>query len=400
MYGSCKSKAILTTCNSTLVYAIIEHPSPKTMNVLKPYAFKNEDAHTTKKLRHDDSRTAFMRDEGTIKFKMKEHQRMRGKSQVFPSYINDHFRTRATHTDQVAYLAETISHEMGLNMKLAEVIALAHDLGHTPFGHKGEVILDEIMQEKGYDGFDHNNQSYEICKRWGLSEEVLEGLKKHSSPHDPLTKRFLNDGKKPLLEAQVVDLADEIAYTAHDLEDGLRSGILKIEDVKKLKIWKRAEGIIEDPKDPIKYIQESVSAIVRILAKDMVKESEKAIETNNIKSVDDVRNSEHKLIRHSEEILGELKEAREFLMENFYKHSKVVNALKMADAIIKPLFEYYIENPKNMNSQNKMKRLEDGEDKILVVKDFVVGMTDQFAIDEAIKHNIITQQKVDEMSQM
>lgn len=341
-----------------------------------------------------------MRDEGTIKFKMKEHRRMRGKSQVFPSYINDHFRTRSTHTDQVAYIAEMVCYDMGLNAKLAEVIALAHDLGHTPFGHKGEEILDQIMKSKGFEGFDHNNQSYEICKRWGLSEEVLEGLKKHSSPHDPLTKRFLADGTKPLLEAQVVDLADEIAYTAHDFEDGLLSGILKIEDVKKLKLWKRIQEIVSEEKDEVKYIQSCTSAIVRILTQDLKIESNKAIEENNIQSVEDVRNADEKLIRHSEEILAELAEAREFLMENFYKHPKVVNALKMADAIIEPLFEFYLEHPEAMDSQNKLKQIEDGEDKVLVVKDFVVGMTDQFAIDEAIKHNIITQQEVYEMSKM
>ena len=370
------------------------------MNVLKPYAFKDEDAHTSKKLRHDDSRTAFMRDEGTIKFKMKEHRRMRGKSQVFPSYINDHFRTRATHTDQVAYIAETVCNEMGLNSKLAEVIALAHDLGHTPFGHKGEDILDAIMVKHGYKGFDHNNQSYYICKKWGLSEEVLEGLKKHASPHDPLTKRFLKDGKKPLLEAQVVDLADEIAYTAHDFEDGLMSGILKLEDVQNLKLWKRVKELVSEDEDEVKYIQSCTSAIVRILTQDLKEESEKAIEENNIKSVEDVRNAEEKLIRHSEEILEELAEAREFLKDNFYKHPKVTNALKMADAILEKLFNHYLENPKDMNSKNKMQRIEVGEDPVLVVKDFVVGMTDQFAIDEAIKHNKITQQEVNEMSKM
>lgn len=370
------------------------------MNVLKPYAFKDEDATPAKQLRHDDSRTAFMRDEGTIKFKMKEHRRMRGKSQVFPSYVSDHFRTRATHTDQVAYIAEMVCYEMGLNAKLAEVIALAHDLGHTPFGHKGEEILDEIMKAKGYEGFDHNNQSYEICRRWGLSEEVLEGLKKHSSPHDPLTKRFLTDGAKPLLEAQVVDLADEIAYTVHDFEDGLLSGILKLEDIQQLHLWKRVNELVQPDKDDVKYIQSCTSAIVRILTQDLKAESEKAIAANNIRSVEDVRNAEEKLIRHSKEILDELAEARDFLMQNFYKHPKVVKFLAMADAILEPLFEHYLKHPEDMNSKNKMKRIEDGEDIVLVVKDFVVGMTDQFAIEQAIKHNIITQQEVHEMSKV
>ncbi len=370
------------------------------MNVLKPYAFRDENSESAKKLKHSDGRTAFMRDEGTIKFKMKEHQRMRGKSQVFPSYLSDHFRTRATHTDQVAYLAEVVCYEMGLNAKLAEVIALGHDLGHPPFGHKGEDIMDEIMIEKGYDGFDHNNQSYEICKRWGLSEEVLEGLKKHSSPHDPLTKRYKNDGKKPLLEAQVVDLVDEIAYTAHDLVDGLRSGILKLEDVKKLKLWKRASEMVNENEDEVMYIQDSVSAIIKILTKDLKEESEKTIEENRIQTVEDVRNAERKLIIQSKETLEDLAETRKFLIDNLYNSPKVVNALKMADAILKPIFEHYLQNPQDMNSKNKQKRIDEGEDLVIVVKDFVVGMTDEFAIKEALKHNIITQQKVDEMSQM
>lgn len=370
------------------------------MNVLKPYAFRDEDSKSAKKLAPDDERSVFRHDEGVILFKMKEHQRMRGKSQVFPSYLSDHFRTRATHTDHVKYLAGTICEAMGLNYKLAEVIAMGHDLGHTPFGHKGEDILDVIMRNNGHDGFDHNNQSYEICKRWGLSEEVLEGLQKHSSPHDPLTNRYKTDGKKPLLESQVVDLADEIAYTAHDLEDGLRSGILKLDDVKNLKLWQRAEKIVIEPKDEVNYIQDCVSAIIKILTKDLKEESTKTIEANNIKSVEDVRNAQEKLIRHSEEILEELAEARKFLMDNLYHSEEVVGYLKIADEVMEPLFKHYQKNPQDMESRHTQERISEGEDMTIIVRDFVVGMTDEFAIKEALKHNIITQQKVDELSQM
>lgn len=370
------------------------------MNVLKPYAFRDEDSESAKKLAPDDDRSIFRHDEGVILFKMKEHQRMRGKSQVFPAYLSDHFRTRATHTDQVKYLAGTICESMGLNYKLAEVIAMGHDLGHTPFGHKGEKILDKIMRNKGYEGFDHNIQSYEICKRWGLSEEVLEGLQKHSSPYDPLTNRYKDDGKKPLLESQVVDLADEMAYTAIDLEDGLRAGILKLDDVKELKLWQRASEMVIEPKDEVNYIQDCVSAIIKILSKVLIVESENAIDENSIQSVGDVRNAEEKLIRHGREVIEELKEAQSFLMDNFYHSPEVVGYLKIADLIMKPLFELYLKNPQKMESRNTQERVEAGEDLVIIVKDFVVGMTDEFAIKQSLDHNIITQQKVDEMSQM
>jgi dGTPase len=371
------------------------------MQMLAGYAFKSKDSKTKPK----DERTVFHHDQDLITFS-EANDRMQGKSQVFPSYYHDHFRTRKTHTEQVRSIARSLSLLLRLNPQLAQAIAMGHDLGHTPFGHKGEKILDKILKEKGItEGFDHNKQSWRICKSLGLSEESLEGYLKHESPHDPNTNRYINEGPKPLLEAQVVDLADEIAYTAHDLKDGLKADILKLDEVKKLKIWQRAHEYAFDqepePADEVNYISKVVSAIVHVLISDVKEASVLNLRKNKIETVADVRKAQEKLITFSKAIIEELHEARVFLQEKLYNSSVVVNLLRIADHIIGPLFEFYLENPSEMKKHYSEKIIEgDEKNNLLVVRDYVAGMTDQFAINQALKHNIITQQQVDEMSKV
>lgn len=371
------------------------------MQILAGYAFKSKDSKTKPK----DERTVFHHDQDVILYS-EAHDRMQGKSQVFPSYYHDHFRTRSTHTDQVRSIAKGLCKLLRLNHELAEAIAMGHDLGHTPFGHKGEKILDKKLKEKGIaEGFDHNKQSWRICKNLGLSEESLEGYLKHESPHDPISNRYESDAPRPLLEAQVVDLADEIAYTAHDLKDGLKAGILKLDEVKKLKLWQRAHDFAfsdePEPADEVNYISKVVSSIVHVLMHEVKEASVENIKRNKIETVADVRNAKEKLITHSKEFLDDLKEAREFLVENLYNSAVVVKLLKIADHIIGPLFDFYLENPNEMQKHYSERIIEgDERNNLLVVRDYVAGMTDRFAIDQALKHNIITQQEVNEMSQM
>lgn len=371
------------------------------MQVLASYAFKSKDS----KKKPKDERTVFHHDQDLITYS-EANDRMQGKSQVFPSYYHDHFRTRKTHTEQVMSIAKGLCKIMRLNHELAIAIAMGHDLGHTPFGHKGEKILDTKLKEYGLEeGFDHNKQSWRICKALGLSEESLEGYLKHESPHDPNTNRYESEAPKPLLEAQVVDLADEIAYTAHDLKDGLKAGILNLNEVKKLKLWQRAhEFAYEDkpePADEVNYISQCVSAIVHVLIHDVKDASIANLKRNKIETVEDVRNANEKLITHSKKMLEELKEAREFLQKKLYNSEVVVKLLKIADHIVGPLFDFYYENPKEMKP-HYFQRIIEGDDKnnLKVVRDYVSKMTDGFAIDEALKHNIITQQEVNEMSQV
>jgi dGTPase len=368
---------------------------------LAGYAFKSKDSKT----KATDARTVFHHDQDII-YHSEANDRLQHKSQVFPSYYHDHFRTRKTHTDQVKSIAKDLCLEMKLNHELAQAIAMGHDLGHTPFGHKGEDILDAKLKEHGLkDGFDHNWQSFRICKKLGLSEESLEGLLKHESPWDPNSNRYKGDGPKPLLEAQIVDLADEIAYTSHDLKDGLKAGILKLEEVEKLKLWQRAKQFIskeyEDFEDEVEYISGAVSAMIKVLIQDVKSASVSNLKRNKTQNVEDVRNAEEKLITHSNEILEELNEARNFLYENLYISDTVVSLLKIADHIIGPLFDFYLENPDEMQPHYKKRIVEgDKNNNLKVVRDYVAGMTDRFAIDEALSHNIITQQEVDEMSKV
>jgi len=353
------------------------------------YAFKSKDSKTKAK----DERTVFHHDQDLI-YHSEANDRLQHKSQVFPSYYHDHFRTRKTHTDQVKSIAKGLCLVMRLNHELAMAIAMGHDLGHTPFGHKGEDILDAKLKEHGMkDGFDHNRQSHRICKKLGLSEESLEGMLKHESPWDPNTNRYKNDGPKPLLEAQIVDLADEIAYTSHDLKDGLKAGILKLEDVENLKLWQRAKSLISAQKNHEDYIYKCISAIIKVLIHDVKSASIDNLKRNKTQNVEDVRHAQEKLITHSKKIFGELNEARNYLFENLYKSETVVNLLKIADHVIGPLFDFYLKNPHEMQPNYKSDNPE-------VVRDYVAGMTDRFAIDEALRHNIITQQQVDEMSKV
>jgi len=379
-------------------------------NSLNDYAIKSKNSASKDDLPPTDRRMRFQRDMDQIR-NSGEFKRLAGKSQVFPVYVNDNFTTRITHTIRVFGGSIGICRSLGLNEDLAGSIALAHDLGHTPFGHKGEEIIDKKLREMGLKGFDHNNQSYEIAVKLGLSKEVQEGTLKHSSKCDPKTKRYKTDDDQPSLEAQVVDMKDEIDYVAHDLEDGLKSGIIHLEDVKKLKLWQKAEKVVEAEEgvveNEVKYIKACVSAMIHVLVNDLVDTSAEML--GPIKSVDDVKNARDKLIRLSDDMDGALTEAVDYLYKNLYYSPKVKGYLGIADKVMGGLFDRYQQNPDEIdndevmeNRERYIEEQEGDEEKVnaLLAKDYIATFTDRFAIKMALKHNIITQQEVDEMSQM
>lgn len=339
------------------------------------------------KEKEDLTRTPFQRDRDRI-IHSKAFRRLQAKTQVFVSYYGDHYRDRLTHTIEVSQIARDVARSLGLNEDLAEAMALAHDLGHPPFGHGGEYALDEIMREFGYH-FEHNEQSRRILEKLenmhpnfdglNLTVEVLDGLLKHEQSHHLAHIRFTTSAH---LESQVVDIADEIAYTNHDIDDGLRSGLITIRDMRKFKLWCRAEADIQKQYGKnidLKRLQSRViSRMISFMIHDLCRTSEANTAKARLKTVKDVRSHEGKIVDFSRSIKPELKELREFLMENFYYNPKVARQIEHGKKLLKKLFLYYIKKPQQLPDPFRS-AIKLGEAKEIVVKDYIAGMTDHYA---------------------
>ena len=319
-------------------------------------------------------------------------RRLEYKTQVFVNHEGDYYRTRLTHTLEVAQIARTIANALGLNADLVEAIALAHDLGHTPFGHSGEDALNELMLEEG--GFNHNIQGLRVVdlleERYldfpglNLTWEVREGIVKHSTAFDKAERieEFAPE-EMPTLETQVVDLADEIAYDNHDLDDGLTSGLIKESDLEKLKIWKNIYAIISKKyakidKDRKKYL--IIRSFIDIQVTDLIIETEKRIKQNKIQSYLDVKKQDIKIGSFSSSMQLLRKPLREFLIEKLYRHYRVVRMSSKAKRFIKELFNEYITNPAQLPPHIEKRISSDGVKRS--VCDYIAGMTDRYALDE------------------
>lgn len=335
----------------------------------------------------DEFRMCFQRDKERV-IHSKAFRRLDEKTQVVGPSLGDHFRTRLTHTLEVAQIGRDLARRLGLNEDLCEVIALAHDLGHSPFGHAGEDALNEIMSEYGVH-FEHNEQSRYIVEKLertypdfpglNLTIEVLDGLIKHQTSYDQSGKEFEFSAH---LEAQIVNFSDEIAYLSHDLDDGIRYKIFNINKIRGLKMIKRADEEIlkkygRQIEDPGIYVSRLVSTVIAILVNDLVLNTEKAIALNNINSVDSVKNYKGALARFSDEMKDDLSELREYLYENFYMHPAILSEHKKGHEMIKELFTYYTQNPHKFP---KLHRLNMEFPFEIAVKDYISGMTDRFLI--------------------
>lgn len=322
-------------------------------------------------------------------------RRLEYKTQVFVFHEGDYYRTRLTHTIEVSQIARTIAKVLKLNEDLVEAIALAHDLGHTPFGHAGEEILDELMKNHG--GFNHNLQTLRIVelleKRYpnfrglNLTWEVREGIAKHTSKYDTVIAAKIKDyepKKKPTLEAQVVDLADEIAYNNHDLDDGITSGLIREEDLETLTLWQEVNNEIQEKygtvDEKIKKYQR-IRLLISRLIENLIAQSQKNISDHAIRSVDDVRNADKKIIAFSDDMFTRIEPLRRLLWENFYNHYRIVRMAEKARRFITALFNAYIDKP-NMLPQAFQKHIKTKEDTPIIVCDYIAGMTDRYALDE------------------
>ncbi len=339
-----------------------------------------------------ETRNAFQRDRDRI-IHSTAFRRLEYKTQVFVNHEGDLFRTRLTHSLEVAQMARGIARTLHLHEDLTEAIALAHDLGHTPFGHAGQDALNECMRDFG--GFEHNLQSLRVVEKLelryaefdglNLTFEVREGILKHCSVKNAkllgdVGQRFL-DKTSPSLEAQLTNYADEIAYNNHDIDDGLRSGLISIEQLSKVELFARNLAIVKDkyPKlEQKRLIHETVRRMINTLVVDLCTHSANNIEQHQPKNIADIRQLPQ-LIGFSKEIADQNQKLKQFLRKNLYHHYKVNRMSAKAARIVRELFTAFFENTGLLPDEFQVYA---ELDKARAVADYIAGMTDRFAIRE------------------
>jgi len=354
------------------------------------------------------TRTPFERDRDRV-IHSSSFRRLKGKTQVFVSHEGDHYRTRLTHSLEVAQIARSVARRLGLNEDLAEACALSHDLGHPPFGHTGEDVLHDKM--KDYGGFDHNAQTIRVVTKieqiypnfdgLNLSWETLEGTVKHNGPLIKSAQEYknlapvwrsINDGFDLMLtswasvEAQVAAVADDIAYNNHDLDDGLHAGIFTIDDVSNEVPWvgEVFEQVAKTyPKVSDARIRgEAVRRLIGAWVTDLVTESQRRLEKHKPECADDVRNLGEAVVAFSDEKLARAGTLRKFLYTKMYRHWKVNRARSQARRILGELFEVFINEPDTLPPLWQNVDFDNPERLHRQVCDYIAGMTDDFAIDE------------------
>lgn len=320
-------------------------------------------------------------------------RRLEYKTQVFVNHEGDLFRTRLTHSLEVAQIARTIARLMHLNEELVEAISLAHDLGHTPFGHAGQDALNDCMKHDG--GFEHNLQSLRVVDKLeeryaefdglNLCYETREGILKHCSPMHArqlgdVGERFLKH-LQPSLEAQVANLADEIAYNNHDVDDGLRSGLISIEQLEEVDLFARHLDEARSRYPALtgrRMVNETVRRMINTLVLDLVHTSEASIREAGVQSLREVREA-GPLVAFSNEIREGQLQLKQFLRRNLYRHYKVVRMTKKAERIITDLFDAFFQEPRLLPQEHQERA---AADKARTIADYVAGMTDRYAVRE------------------
>ncbi|MDD3471234.1 MAG: deoxyguanosinetriphosphate triphosphohydrolase [Syntrophaceae bacterium] len=340
-------------------------------------------------------RTSFQRDRDRI-IHSKAFRRLEYKTQVFAYYEGDHYRTRLTHTLEAAQIARSIAQYLGANEDLTHAIALAHDLGHTPFGHAGEQALHALMRDFG--GFEHNRQSLRVVDSLetrypdfpglNLTFETRSGIIRHSTIYDNAPEEDLKDFSntpQPSIETQIVNRADEIAYSCHDIEDGLRSGFFEETDLEELELWTFITSIVKEfctlsDKDTFRY--QCIRILIDRLIRDLVDRTNENLERTLVNSPEAVMNLEFALVNFSKKMLGWKKQLDEFLYAKFYTHHKLMRMQYKANRLLTDLFTEYVERPFQL-PPGVQKRIKEGtEPRERIVCDYIAGMTDRFALNE------------------
>jgi len=367
-------------------------------NHLKPYAIKSINSKGRIYNEKENSiRSPYQRDRDRI-IHSSSFRRLKHKTQVFVNTEGDHYRTRLTHSMEVSQISRTLARSLGLNEDLCETLSLSHDLGHTPFGHAGEEVLNQCMERHG--GFNHNIQTLRIVtllenkyyKFFGLNLtiETLDGLIKHNGPvknlnlYNAILKKNLFKNKIvfhafPSLEAQVAAISDDIAYNNHDLEDGLRAGLFTIEKFNSIpfvsKLINKHVNNIKNYRREI-IINQIVRELINVMVVDVINTTNRNLKKYNPQSIKDIYKQDHLIVDFSDKIKKVDMQIKDFLRHNMYNHKKVIINTNKGKRIIKVLFNYLSKNPKKYINDELLKK----ELKERVVADFIAGMTDRYAI--------------------
>lgn len=357
---------------------------------LAPYGMRSKDTKGRAYLDAEpEYRTTFQRDRDRI-LHTTAFRRLEYKTQVFINFEGDHFRTRLTHTLEVAQIGRTLARALGGNEDLVEAICLAHDLGHSPFGHSGETALARLMKDFG--GFDHNKQSLRIVteleQRYpefpglNLSWEVREGMVKHESEYDISDARDYNPELRGNLETQIANVADELAYTTHDLDDGLRSGMINLQSLEGVALWEilretfNWRGSILADMERHRMIRH----LVGLLVTDMVKGTDARIKESKVNSAMDIQKLKHNVVGYTEEMKRRNRELKDLLYKKLYRHYRVVRMQVKAEHIISDLFNAYRTEPATLPDHVQFFIEKRGLERTIC--DYIAGMTDRYAIEE------------------
>lgn len=340
----------------------------------------------------DAFRTGFQRDRDRI-VHARAFRRLQGKTQVFIDGEGDHFRTRLTHTVEVAQVARTVARRMGLNEDLVECVALVHDLGHPPFGHRGEDMLASLMERHG--GFEHNRQGLRVVEELevrypehlglDLTYEVRESIVKHGSKYDPakVEARF-GPGERPLLEAQLTDLIDSVVYDCHDIDDGLRGGYIELGQLATVPLWDAVwrEAIDNSPRSaPSKLILDrALRNLMDAMIDDACASTAGRLAEDGVAGLAAVRAATRPLVVHSPSFTAGKRELERFLFENLYRHHAVNAAFHRARRVLAELFAFWTAHPDALPPEHAARVGPVGLHR--AVADYLAGMTDRFALDE------------------
>ena len=362
--------------------------------MLAPYAVRVENSRGRRfpEASHP-YRNDFQRDRDRV-IHARAFRRLEAKTQVFTRRYSDHFRNRLTHTIEVAQISRTIAAQLHLNVDLVEALALVHDLGHPPFGHAGEKALDAAMRQQGF-SFDHNLHALRIVEDFevryaafrglNLTFEVREGIIKHSRDYPaeqfPELHEYLLD-QRPPLEAQLIDLTDEIAYDTADLDDGYEAHLLSLEEIRSgvpvfERCYREVERLYPDTIEKLKF-NEALKRVFDRLVSDLICETATRVERSGARSVEEVRSQPHRLAFFSSGVDGERRQLKDFLYRTLYFSPALQPEKEDAERVIKELFEFWMQHPESLPASYQEKR----EPLARVVCDYIAGMTDTYIIEQ------------------
>ena len=356
---------------------------------LAPYAMRSRDSRGRRFHEEEHAqRTRYQRDRDRV-VHSSSFRRLEYKTQVFVNHEGDNYRTRLTHSLEGAQIGRSVARALGLNEELVECLVLGHDLGHTPFGHSGERAMNDLMAEHG--GFEHNLQTLRVLEELetrypefpglNLTWEVREGIVKHRPDSDDQAPEEYAPGDAPTVEAQLVDFVDEIAYNNHDIDDGLKSGLFNVGQIRSVALFRDVhDGLLSRGiEDERLQRHQVVRHIIDRCVRDLIAATLAAVRNAGLESVDDVRRAP-RVVCYSPSMAAQVAELKDFLLANMYRHYRVVRMGDKAGRILRDLFASYVAEPRQLPPHTQQRLRREGVER--VVCDYIAGMTDRFALDE------------------